>query len=100
MTRAARVATMPTDPQLPWHERLLHYVQLGGWLGHGAYDDVDVDTPWLSALEAAAYLRAPLSRIRKLTSTRELPHHKDGRRVLYHRDELDAFIRAGGAVSP
>ena len=57
-------------------------------------------SPWLRAPEAAAYLACPESRIRKLTMTGELPSHRDGRRVLYRREELDAFIRNGGAVSP
>jgi len=57
-------------------------------------------SPWTSATEAAAYMRCPVSRIRKLTSTRELPCHRDGRRVLYHRGELDMFIRTGGATCP
>lgn len=57
-------------------------------------------SPWLSAPEAASYLRCPVSRVRKLTMTGDLPHEKDGRRVLYHRAELDAFVRAGGAISP
>ncbi len=65
---------------------------------------VDVEpargSPWLSAPEAAQYLACPESRIRKLTMTGELPCHRDGRRVLYRRDELDAFVRSGGAVSP
>jgi excisionase family DNA binding protein len=60
-------------------------------------NSVRVDSPWLSAKEAAEYLRCPLSRVRKLTMTSELPHEHDGRRVLYHRDALDAFIEAGGA---
>jgi excisionase family DNA binding protein len=57
-------------------------------------------SPWMSASEAAAYLRCPLSRIRKLTMSGEIPHEHDGRRVLYHRDRLDDFIRAGGAQCP
>jgi excisionase family DNA binding protein len=57
-------------------------------------------SPWLSAREAAKYLACPISRVRKLTMTRELPAHHDGRRVLYRREELDAFIRGGGAPSP
>lgn len=65
---------------------------------------VDVEpearSPWLTAPEAADYLGCPVSRIRKLTMTGELPCHRDGRRVLYRRDELDAFVRNGGAVSP
>jgi excisionase family DNA binding protein len=56
--------------------------------------------PWLGAPEAAAYLGCSLSRVRKLTMTGELPCHHDGRRVLYRREELDGFVRAGGALSP
>jgi excisionase family DNA binding protein len=54
----------------------------------------------MTAQEAAEYLRCPLSRIRKLTMTGDLPHEKDGRRVLYERSKLDEFVRGGGAVSP
>jgi excisionase family DNA binding protein len=62
--------------------------------------DLVPTSPWLSAAEAAAYLRCPVSRIRKLTMTRELPCCRDGRRTLYHRDELDKFVRSGGAICP
>jgi excisionase family DNA binding protein len=57
-------------------------------------------SPWLTAAEAATYLRCPVSRVRKLTMTRELPHEHDGRRVLYHRDALDRYVRHGGALCP
>ena len=57
-------------------------------------------SPWLTAPDAARYLACPESRIRKLTMTGELPCHRDGRRVLYRRDELDTFVYNGGAVSP
>jgi excisionase family DNA binding protein len=53
----------------------------------------------MSAEEAAEYIRCPLSRIRKLTMQHEIPHEHDGRRVLYRREELDEFIRQGGARS-
>lgn len=56
-------------------------------------------SPWLSAPEAAEYLRCPLSRIRKLTATGDLPHEREGRRVLYRREELDEFIRKGGGTT-
>ncbi len=62
--------------------------------------DVPRRSPWLTAAEAAEYLRCPLSRVRKLTMTRELPCHRDGRRVLYDAAELDDFIRRGGARCP
>jgi excisionase family DNA binding protein len=57
-------------------------------------------SPWLDAAEAAVYLRCPISRVRRLTSTGDLPVHHDGRRTLYRRDELDRFIADGGAISP
>jgi excisionase family DNA binding protein len=57
-------------------------------------------SPWLTAAQAADYLSCSVSRIRTLTLTGELPHHRDGRRPLYHRDELDEYVRAGGASCP
>jgi excisionase family DNA binding protein len=63
-------------------------------------DAVRGQSPWKTAAEAAEYIRAPLSRVRKLTMTREIPHEHDGRRPVYHRDELDRFIREGGAFTP
>jgi excisionase family DNA binding protein len=59
-----------------------------------------VRSPWLTAPEAADYMRCPVSRIRKLTMTGELPVHRDGRSTKYRRDELDAFIYVGGAKTP
>lgn len=55
--------------------------------------------PWMTAEEAASYLRCPVSRIRKLTMLGELLCHRDGRRVLYHRADLDKFVLAGGAYA-
>jgi excisionase family DNA binding protein len=54
---------------------------------------------WLTARQAAEHLNAPLSRVRKLTSTDALPVHREGGRVLYLRAELDEFIRRGGACA-
>jgi excisionase family DNA binding protein len=51
-------------------------------------------SPWLSRAEAAAYLHLPVSRLEK---DRRIPCHRDGRRVLYHRDELDDFLRGAKA---
>lgn len=58
------------------------------------------DSPWMNADGAAAYLCCPVSRVRKLTMTDDLPVHREGRRVLYHREDLDRFIREGGAICP
>jgi excisionase family DNA binding protein len=57
-------------------------------------------SPWMTAKQAAGYLGCSVSRVRTLTIIGELPHHRDGRRPLYNRDELDAYIRAGGASCP
>lgn len=48
-----------------------------------------VPSPWLTRDAAAAYLGLPVSRLEK---DREIPVHRDGRRVLYNRDELDTFF--------
>lgn len=48
----------------------------------------------------AAYLGCKLSRVRKLTSSGDLPVEHDGRRVLYELTKLDEFVRSGGAISP
>ncbi len=56
-------------------------MESGGW------------SPWLTRREAAEYLRLPLSRLEK---DRAIPCHRDGGRVLYHRDELDEYFLALG----
>jgi Protein of unknown function (DUF3631) len=48
-------------------------------------------SPWLTREAAARYLSLPVSRLEK---DKQIPCHREGRRVLYHRDELDAYLRA------
>jgi excisionase family DNA binding protein len=48
-------------------------------------------SPWMTRAEAATYLSLPLSRLEK---DRRIPCHRNGGRVLYHREELDAYFRA------
>ena len=50
-------------------------------------------SPWLTRAQAAVYLGLPVSRLEK---DRQIPAHRDGRRILYHRDELDAYFRGLG----
>lgn len=50
----------------------------------------DRSSPWLTRPEAAAHLRLPVSRLEK---DKVIPSHKDRGRVLYHRDELDDYMR-------
>jgi hypothetical protein len=48
-------------------------------------------SPWLTRARAAAYLGLPVSRLEK---DKTIPTHREGRRVLYNRDELDAHFGA------
>jgi excisionase family DNA binding protein len=55
--------------------------------------DREHGSPWLTRKQAASYLGLPVSRLEK---DRRIPVHRDGRRILYHRDELDAYFRGLG----
>lgn len=48
-------------------------------------------SPWMTRREAAAYLHLPVSRLEK---DKAIPHHRDDGRVLYHREEVDAYFLA------
>lgn len=49
---------------------------------------------------AAAFLSCPKSRVYRLVSAGRVPHHRDGSRLLFDRDELRQFVRTGGAKTP
>jgi excisionase family DNA binding protein len=49
-------------------------------------------SPFLTVAEAAVYLRASRQRVYDLLSSRRLPRHKDGARVLIRRADLDAYL--------
>ena len=51
-------------------------------------------SPWLTAQQAADHLGFKLKRVRNLTAARAIPCHRQGRRVRYHRDELDRWLEA------
>ena len=57
-------------------------------------------SPWLDVAGAAEYLKCPKSRLYALVSAGRVPHAKDGSRLLFRRDELDAWIRNGGGRRP
>jgi hypothetical protein len=54
------------------------------------------ESPWMTRLEASEYLRLPVSRLEK---DRRVPCHKDGGRVLYHRDELNEYVLGLGRAA-
>ena len=57
---------------------------------------------WLDAAGAAEYLAVPVKRVRNLTAADEIPHVHEGRRVFYHRGQLDSwrFAQSSGPRFP
>jgi excisionase family DNA binding protein len=55
---------------------------------------------WLDVDGAAQRLACPKSRIYALVSAKRIPRYKDGSRLLFRPEELDAWVRAGGAKRP
>ena len=51
--------------------------------------ELSASSPWMTRPEAADYLRVPLSRLEK---DRTVPCHRWDGRVLYSRNELDAWM--------
>ncbi|MGE5700864.1 MAG: helix-turn-helix domain-containing protein [Arthrospira platensis] len=49
-------------------------------------------SPWLNVTDAAERLRCGKDRIYDLIALGKLRPHRDGRRVLLHRDDLDTYI--------
>jgi excisionase family DNA binding protein len=60
-------------------------------------------SPWMNINQAADYLSWPKDRIYKLTSAGAIPHRKHGNRIMFRREELDAWLdgfREGPFVHP
>lgn len=51
-----------------------------------------VGDPWLGVKDAAEYLACPVSRIYDLVSLGRLHPHRDGRRLLFKHQDLDAAL--------
>jgi excisionase family DNA binding protein len=47
---------------------------------------------WLTAAQAAEHLGWSTQRVYKLTAAGAIPHRKHGQRLLFDRDELDAWL--------
>lgn len=54
-------------------------------------------SPWLNVADAAERLRCRKDRIYDLIALGKLHPRRDGRRVLLHRDDLDAYIEGRAA---
>jgi excisionase family DNA binding protein len=62
-------------------------------------EDPRLVTPWLTAGEAADYLRVKLATIRAWTSRGLVPYAKQGRVVRYSVRDLDRWFRSGTRTS-
>jgi excisionase family DNA binding protein len=54
--------------------------------------DTTAVSPWLNVADAAERLRCGKDRIYDLIALGKLHPRRDGRRVLLHRDDLDAYV--------
>ena len=61
-------------------------------------DRIDAQSPWVTTEEAAEYLRVPLGTFRERAAKGEFDAiaKQEGRRVYYHRDDLDVHRRGYG----
>jgi len=50
---------------------------------------------WLDAKGAADYIAAPVGRVHDLVQLRKLTPRRDGRRLLFRREELDTYLEDG-----
>jgi excisionase family DNA binding protein len=51
----------------------------------------DKSSKMLDINEAAKMLKLSVSRLHTLTSKKEIPHYKNGRKLVFDADELDAY---------
>jgi excisionase family DNA binding protein len=49
-------------------------------------------SPWLNVVAAAEYLGWPKKRLYNLVAANEIPHRKQGNRLLFNRLELDRWL--------
>jgi excisionase family DNA binding protein len=57
-------------------------------------------SPWMDAEGAAEYIACGPRRIYDLSSSGRIPVHREGNRLLFHRGELDEWLRSGAATGP
>jgi excisionase family DNA binding protein len=55
----------------------------------------DRTTPWLSAESAARYLACSRGRLYDLVQLGKVEPYRDGRRLLFRRGDLDAYVESG-----
>jgi excisionase family DNA binding protein len=67
-------------------------VRIGDKCAENTSRETDLSV-WMNAEQAASYMGdAPVSRVHDLVQQRKLIPHRDGRRLLFKRAELDAYL--------
>lgn len=56
--------------------------------------DSSPPSPWLDAAGAAEYLSTSRDRIHDLVALKKLTPRRDGRRLLFKREDLDAYVES------
>lgn len=56
-----------------------------------------IDDRWISVEEVAAYLGVKRDTIYKWINRRKMPAHKAGRLWKFRKEEVDEWVRSGGA---
>ncbi len=64
-------------------------------------EQADTPSTWLRGADAiAGHIGAPRSRVYALTSAKRIPVIRDGSALVARREDLDAWLRSGGAKRP
>lgn len=58
----------------------------------------EMENRWLSIGEICAYLGVSNDTVYKWIDTREMPAHRMGRLWKFKKDEVDAWVKSGGAA--
>jgi len=64
-----------------------------------AHKDEEMDDRWLSVDEMAEYLGVSKDTVYTWVTGKGMPGHKVGRFWKFKKDDVDAWVRAGGASS-
>lgn len=54
-----------------------------------------MDSPYLTMKEAAEYLRMNEEVLRRYAVEGRIPHGKTGKKYVFHKDELDSWVKEG-----
>lgn len=58
----------------------------------------DIENRWLSVDEIGKYLGVSSDTIYRLIDKHSMPGHRVGRRWMFKQDEVDVWVRSGGAA--